>query len=116
MKSNFSIILLVRFQSFICIVTVFIDDVKKRFHPQLNDLDNIMASAFHPQFKLSWRKDSVTIDIISERIIKLINEEERLHADRNTHRIIEEEGWESRDFFSALHRMSSSKDEMGINK
>ena len=51
------------------------------FHPQLNDLDNMLASAFHPQFKLSWLKDKINIKDITGRIIKLVNEKERQHAD-----------------------------------
>ena len=38
------------------------------------------------------------MNVIAERMIKLVNEKERLHADGNTHRIIEEEEQESRDF------------------
>ena len=99
--------------SIIYIVTAHIDGVKKSFHPQLNDLDNMLASAFHSQFKLSWLKESVQINVIAGIVIKLDNEKERLHPDENTHRIIEEEGKESSDFSFALHRKSSSKDVVG---
>ena len=72
--------MLVWYQSIIYIVTALIDGVRKRFHPQLNDLDNMLCPAFHPQFKLSWLKDSIKIKVITERMIKLVNEKERLHA------------------------------------
>ena len=58
----------------------------------------MLASAFHPQFKLSWLKDSVRIKVIMERIIILVNEKEQLYADGNTHRIIEEEEQECSKF------------------
>ena len=93
-----------------------IDEVKKRFHPQLNDLGNMLVLAIHSQFKLSLLKDSVKINFITGRMIKLVNEKERLHADGNTHRIIEEEGQESSGCYSALHRKSSLKDKMGESK
>ena len=60
--------------------------MKKRLHSQLNDLDNLLASAFHPQFKLPWLKDSVSKKVVNERMIILVNEKERLHADGNIHR------------------------------
>ena len=95
------------YQSIIYIVTAIICGVKIRFHPQLNDLDNMLASVVPPQFKMSWLKDSVKIKVITERMIKLVNEKERLNANGNTER------QESSCFFAALHRKSSSKDKVG---
>ena len=51
----------------------------------------MLTSAYHPQFKLSWLKYSLKIEVNTERIIKLVNEKERLHADGNKHIAIEEE-------------------------
>ena len=99
---EFGYILLVWYQYIIYIFTTLTDGVKKRFHPQLNDLDNMLASAFNPQFKLSWLKARVKRKVITERMIKRVNEKERLHADGNTHRIIEEDGQENSDFFRCL--------------
>ena len=95
--------MLVWYQFIIYIVTALIDGIKKRFHTQQNDLDNmlIIASAFHPQFKLSWLKDSIKIRVITETTIKLVNEKERQHVDENTLRIIEE-GQESCEFFRSF--------------
>ena len=44
-------------------------------------------------------------------MIRMVNKKERLHADGNTHRIIE--GQESSDFSAALHRKKSSEDKVG---
>ena len=77
-------------QSIIYTVSARIDGVKKIFHPQLNDVDNMLALAFQTQFKLFWLKDSAKIKVITETKIKLVNEKERLRADGNTHKFIEE--------------------------
>ena len=61
---------------------------------------------------LRW-PDSVKIRVITERMIKLVNEKERLHADGNIHISIEEKGQEVCDFLAALHMMSSSNDKVG---
>ena len=82
------------YQSIIYIVTALINGVKKRLHPQLNDLDNKLASAFHPQFKLSSLNDSEAIKVITERIVKLVNEKERL---------IDEKGQDNGIIFAASH-------------
>ena len=113
---EFGNILLVLCQSIICIVTALINGVKKIFHLKLNDLYNMLASAFHQQFKLSWLKDNGKINVITERMIKLVNEKERLHTDRNTQSSSEEEGKESNDIFAALLRKSSLRDKDGKKK
>ena len=76
-------------------------------------MKNIMVSAFHPQFKLYCLKDSVKIKVITARMNKLGTKKERLHAERNTHRIIEEEGEETSVIFAALHWKSSLNDKVG---
>ena len=69
----------------------------------------MLASAFHPQFKLCWIKESEKINIVKEKMSRLVNEKDKLQEEQSSS---EEEG-ESSDFFAGLYKKSSSRENEG---
>ena len=56
----------------------------------------MLASAFHPQFKLCWIKESEKINIVKEKMSRLVNEKDKLQEEQSSSE--EVGGGESSDF------------------
>lgn len=90
------------------LVNTLIAGVRERFASQLNDIDNMLASAFHPQFKLSWLNDGEKTERVKDRMVRLINEKEKYHDE---HSSSEDTG--ENDFFAGLRKRSTSRENAG---
>jgi hypothetical protein len=55
------------------LVDALLMGIQTRFSNQLEDLDCIIASAFHPQFKLTWCKDESKLKEVRQKMISLVD-------------------------------------------
>ena len=88
-----------------------ISGINSRFSSQLEDLELILASAFHPKFKLSWyRGDNPNSKRIVDQMTKLGNEKLVIERDLNNSSRRCEDNPET--FFKNLR--TSSKTNVGV--
>lgn len=87
------------------LVTALVDGMNSRFQYQLEDFDNMLASAFHPLFKLSWLQHDKTKRIIKEKMTRLLTDMENIVKEQNV--ISRDENEEETDFFASLQERSN---------
>ena len=91
------------------LVDSVISGISSRFSSQLEDLELILASAFHPKFKLSWcRGDDLNSKRIVDEITILVNKKLFIEKDLSNSSIGSEDNHET--FFINL-RTPSNTDE-----
>jgi hypothetical protein len=92
------------------LVDALLVGISSRFCTQLDDLELILASAFHPQFKLSWYKgDELNRKRIMDTMTRLVNEKLVVETQLSNSSSDSEDNFES--FFNHLMRASSKSNE-----
>ena len=85
------------------LIDALIKGIEKRFSSQLEDMDCLLASGFHPQFKLTWFKsDENKRRKVEKKMIQLVNEKISINMAQSTSGSDEEESADS--FFKDLHK------------